>query len=145
MGDHDATHLPRPTSLSFDVLNEGDRIWCGKTRMAGYNLVKVAWWSTQSFGHNTSTWQTGSAIAWQTHSHVAITNARRQRMRRAAKTNQNHSHPAHSVYKALSRGPHTQTCQVVLYAKTQRARVSLFWPNFKTKQDRFVLFLHQLI
>jgi len=24
----------------------------------GYNLVKVVWWSTQSFGHNTSTWQT---------------------------------------------------------------------------------------
>jgi len=25
--------------------------------MAGYNLVKVAWWSTQSFGHSTSAWR----------------------------------------------------------------------------------------
>jgi len=30
----------------------------GKLEWLGYNLVKVAWWSTQSFGHNTSTWQT---------------------------------------------------------------------------------------
>jgi len=32
----------------------------GKTKLEwlGYNLVKAAWWSTQSFGHNTSTWQT---------------------------------------------------------------------------------------
>jgi len=29
-----------------------------KLEWVGYNLVKVAWWSTQSFGHNTSTWQT---------------------------------------------------------------------------------------
>jgi len=32
--------------------------WYGKTKWLGYNLVKVAWWSTQSFGHNTSTWRT---------------------------------------------------------------------------------------
>jgi len=30
----------------------------GKLEWLGYNLVKVAWWSTQSFGDNTSTWQT---------------------------------------------------------------------------------------
>jgi len=29
-----------------------------KLEQLGYNLVKVARWSTQSFGHNTSTWQT---------------------------------------------------------------------------------------
>jgi len=29
-----------------------------KLEWLGYNLVKVAWWSTQSFEHNTSTWQT---------------------------------------------------------------------------------------
>jgi len=29
----------------------------GKLEWLGYNLVKVAWWSTQSFGHSTSTWQ----------------------------------------------------------------------------------------
>jgi len=30
----------------------------GKLKGRGYNLVKVAWWSTRSFGHDTSTWQT---------------------------------------------------------------------------------------
>jgi len=30
----------------------------GKTRMAGLQSGEVAWWSTHSFGHNTSTWQT---------------------------------------------------------------------------------------
>jgi len=39
-------------------------IWCGKTRMAAEGRM------TQSFGHNTSTWQTHR----QTHSHVAIAN-----------------------------------------------------------------------
>jgi len=29
-----------------------------KLEWLGYNLVKVAWWSTLSYGHNTSTWQT---------------------------------------------------------------------------------------
>jgi len=29
-----------------------------KLEWLGNNLVKVAWWLTQSFGHNTSTWQT---------------------------------------------------------------------------------------
>jgi len=29
-----------------------------KLEWLGYSLVKVVWWSTQSFGHNTSTWQT---------------------------------------------------------------------------------------
>jgi len=33
-------------------------IWDGKLEWLGYNLVKVTWWSTQSFGHNTSTSQT---------------------------------------------------------------------------------------
>jgi len=41
----------------------------GKLEWLGYNLVKVARWSTQSFGHNTSTWQT------HTDSHVATANA----------------------------------------------------------------------
>jgi len=39
----------------------------GKLEWLGYNLVKIAWWSTQSFGHNTSTWQT----LRRTDSHVA--------------------------------------------------------------------------
>jgi len=30
----------------------------GKLEWLGYNLVKVAWWSSQSLRHNTSTWQT---------------------------------------------------------------------------------------
>jgi len=30
----------------------------GKLEWMGDSLVKVAWWSTRSFGHNTSTWQT---------------------------------------------------------------------------------------
>jgi len=29
-----------------------------KLKWLGYNLVKVTWWSTQSFGRNISTWQT---------------------------------------------------------------------------------------
>jgi len=33
-------------------------IWYGKTRMAGLQSGEVAWWSTQSFGLNTSTRQT---------------------------------------------------------------------------------------
>jgi len=43
----------------------------GKLEWLGYNLVKVACWSTQLFGHNTSTWQTNI----QTDSHVTIGNA----------------------------------------------------------------------
>jgi len=35
----------------------------GKLEWLGYNLVKVAWWSTHSFGHNTSTWQTHGQTA----------------------------------------------------------------------------------
>jgi len=44
-----------------------------KLKLLGYSLVKVARWSTQSFGYNTA--------RWQTHSHVATANAVR-----AAKT-----------------------------------------------------------
>jgi len=40
---------PRAIGFIFDM---------GKLERLGYNLVKVAWWSTQSFGNNTSTWQT---------------------------------------------------------------------------------------
>jgi len=43
---HDAIREENPLELSE------------KLEWLGYNLVKVAWWSTQSFGHNTSTWQT---------------------------------------------------------------------------------------
>jgi len=32
-------------------------IYFGKLEWLGYNLVKVAWWSTQSCGYSTSTWQ----------------------------------------------------------------------------------------
>jgi len=50
-----------------------------KLEWPGYNLVKVAWWSTQSLGHNTSTWQTHRSTDRQTDrqtdSHVAIANA----------------------------------------------------------------------
>jgi len=47
--------------------------WCRKTRMAELQSSElwkslVTWWSTQSFGHNTSTWQTDR----QTDSHVAV-------------------------------------------------------------------------
>jgi len=34
------------------------RVHMRKLEWLGYNPVKVAWWSTQSSGHNTSTWQT---------------------------------------------------------------------------------------
>jgi len=34
----------------------------GKLEWLGYNLVTVAWWPTQSFGHNISTWQTDRHI-----------------------------------------------------------------------------------
>jgi len=30
----------------------------GKLEWLSYRLMKVAWWPTQSFGHNASTWQT---------------------------------------------------------------------------------------
>jgi len=55
-------HLPTP--LSFDAVSERDPlellgsylVWeLGKLEWLGYNLVKFAWWSTQSFGHNTHT------------------------------------------------------------------------------------------
>jgi len=58
--------LPTSTHLSLIRLSR----WGGSHRAIGfifdmekldwlgYNLVKIAWWSTQSFGHNTSTWQT---------------------------------------------------------------------------------------
>jgi len=35
----------------------------GKLERLGYNLVKVAWRSTLSIGHNTSTWQTDTQTA----------------------------------------------------------------------------------
>jgi len=47
----------------------------GKLEWLGYNLVKVAWWSTQSFGHNTSTWQTHTDRQTDRHRHVAMANA----------------------------------------------------------------------
>jgi len=54
-----------PTPLPFDALNEGGSprsigfiFDTGKLEWPGCSLVKVAWWSTQSFGHNASTWQT---------------------------------------------------------------------------------------
>jgi len=52
------------TPLPFDALNEGVPLSyrflfsTGKVQWLGYNLVKVAQWSPQSLGHNTSTWQT---------------------------------------------------------------------------------------
>jgi len=52
-----------PTLLPFDGLVHTDCLVWGKLEWLGYNLVKVAWWSTQSFGHNTSTWQTDSHVA----------------------------------------------------------------------------------
>jgi len=36
----------------------GFKFGTGKLEWLGYNTMKVAWWLTQSFGHNTSTWQT---------------------------------------------------------------------------------------
>jgi len=71
-----------PTTLLFDAVNEGDLlelsgsylVW-GKLEWLGYNLVKVAWWSTQSFGHNTSTWQTDR----HTDRHIVIANGRHSR------------------------------------------------------------------
>jgi len=66
-----------PMSLPFDALNEGISRAVGfifgtkKLEWPGYNLVKVAWWSTQSFWQNTSTSQTHTYI----DIHVAIGNA----------------------------------------------------------------------
>jgi len=51
----------------------------GKLEWPGYNLVKVAWWLTESFGHNTSTWQTHR----QPRRH---SKCRANALRRAAKT-----------------------------------------------------------
>jgi len=54
--------VPQATELSWAEVH----ILSGKTRMVGLRrmliLVKVARWSTQSFGHNTSTWQTHTHI-----------------------------------------------------------------------------------
>jgi len=50
-----------PTTFPFDAFNEGDFLGLSGSYLVewlGYNLVKFAWWSTQSFGHSTSTWQT---------------------------------------------------------------------------------------
>jgi len=53
-----------PTLLPYDAVNRRHLraiefiFGTGKLEWPCYNLVKVAWWSTQSFGHNTSTWQT---------------------------------------------------------------------------------------
>jgi len=53
------------TPSPFDAFNErgpielsGSHLVWGKLKRLGYNPVKVAWWSTQSSGHDTSTWQT---------------------------------------------------------------------------------------
>jgi len=40
-----------PRAIGFLIVME-------KLEWLGYNLMKVAWWLTQSFGHSTSTWQT---------------------------------------------------------------------------------------
>jgi len=42
-----------PRAIGFIV-----GVW--KLEWLSYNLMKVAWWSTKSFGHNTSTWQTAT-------------------------------------------------------------------------------------
>jgi len=59
-------------------------VWKGmkKVEWLDYNPVKVAWCSTQSFGHNASTWQTQR----QTDSHVAIAHALRRMAKTTAKT-----------------------------------------------------------
>jgi len=70
--------------VPFDALGEGIpssywvHIWYEKTRL-DYNPVKVIWWSTQLFGHNTSTWQTHR----QPRRH---SNSRPNGLRRAIKT-----------------------------------------------------------
>jgi len=73
-----------PTPLPFDALSEGGfsraiRFIFGmeKVKWLCYNLVKIAWWSTQSFGHNTST--------WQTHRHNRHSKFRVNALRRVAK------------------------------------------------------------
>jgi len=45
-----------PRAIGF-VFGMGQLEWLGN------NLVKITWWSTHSYGHNTSTWQT--ATSWQ--------------------------------------------------------------------------------
>jgi len=63
------SHLPllmREIPSSYRV-----HIWCEKTRMAGLQSGEGRIWLTQSFGHNTSTWQTHR----ETDSHVTIANA----------------------------------------------------------------------
>jgi len=56
-----------------------------KLEWLGYNQVKVAWRSTQLFGHNTSMWQTHTQRDKQTDSHVTITKCRANSLRRAVK------------------------------------------------------------
>jgi len=50
-----------PTPLSFDALGEGFsssyRVGMRKLEWLDCSLMKVAWWSTWSFGHNASMWQ----------------------------------------------------------------------------------------
>jgi len=65
-----------PTLHTIYAFSEGDPravgfvfgMWKLHVEWLGYNLMKVAWWLTQSFGHSTSTWQTD-------YSHIAIANA----------------------------------------------------------------------
>jgi len=47
-------------SMTRIILSYPVHIWYGKTRMAGLQSGKVAWWLTQLFGHNTSTWHTAT-------------------------------------------------------------------------------------
>jgi len=53
-----------------------------KLEWRDYNLVKVAWWSTQLFGHNTSKWQTHRQPHRQARRH---SNSRRNALRSGGK------------------------------------------------------------
>jgi len=77
--------FPRATWLMFGI---------GKPEWLGYNLAKVAWWLTQMFGYNTSTWQTHR----QPRRH---SNSRLNALRRAAKS----SHARNSIHKPLYARP----------------------------------------
>jgi len=53
----------------------------GKLEWLGYNLVKVARWSTQSLWHNTSTWQTQRQPRRLTRCHANVLASGGQRSR----------------------------------------------------------------
>jgi len=71
----------------------------GKLEWLGYNLVKVTWQLTQSFGHSTSTWQTDRPL--RRHS-----KCRANALRREANTSLIATHAARRHHKRVGADMH---------------------------------------